>query len=149
MSNCQELYFLEDTVTPILQTDASDYGIDGYLYMIVNHQVRVIRFFSKSLVGSQLNWSTREKECYGIYYGVKLFEDLLDNRYFNLTYINVTFTGKVLRWKMYLQDKDFDLYHVSGTEEHQFVPDALSRLCFNNVPPPPTLADKSIVALRQ
>jgi len=54
----------------------------------------------------------------------------------NLTYINVTFTGKVLRWKMYLQDKDFDLYHVSGTEEHQFVPDALSRLCVNNVPSP-------------
>ncbi len=96
MSNCQELYFLEGTVTPILQTDASDYGIGGYLYMIVNHQVRVIRFFSKSLVGSQLNWSIREKECYGIYYGVKLFDDLLDNRYFilktdhmNLTYINV------------------------------------------------------------
>ena len=34
----------------------------------------------------------------------------------NLTYINVTFTGKVLRWKMYLQDKDFDLYHVAGKE---------------------------------
>jgi hypothetical protein len=32
-----------DTVTPILQTDASDYGIGGYLHMIVNHQVRVIR----------------------------------------------------------------------------------------------------------
>jgi hypothetical protein len=102
-----------------------------------------------------LNWSAREKECYGIYYGVKLFEDLLDNRYFilktdhmNLTYTNVTFTGKVLRWKLYLQDKDFDLYHVSGKEEHQFVPDALSRLCVNNIPPPPTLADRMIVALR-
>jgi transposase InsO family protein len=66
----------------------------------------------------------------------------------NLTYINVTFTGKVLRWKLYLQDKDFDLYHVSGKEEHQFVPDALSRLCVNNIPPPPTLADRMIVALR-
>ena len=90
-----------------------------------------------------------------VYYGVKLFEDLLDNRYFklktdhmNLTYINVTFTGKVLRWKMYLQDKDFNLYHVAGKEEYQFVPDALSRLCVNHVPSPPTLADKSIVALR-
>ena len=30
----------------------------------------------------------------------------------NLTYINVTFTSKVLRWKLYLQDKDFDLNHV-------------------------------------
>ena len=92
------------------------------------------------MVGSQLNWSAREKECYGIYYGVRLFEDLLDNRYFilktdyvNLTYINVTFTGLTfLRWKLYLQDKDFDLYHVPGKEEHQFVPDALSRICANN-----------------
>jgi hypothetical protein len=99
--NCQELYYLEDTATPIPQ---NDYSIGGYMYMIVDHQVRVIRFFSKSLVGSQLNWSAREKECYGIYYGVKLFEDLLDNGYFvlktdhmNLTYINATFTGKVLR----------------------------------------------------
>jgi hypothetical protein len=66
----------------------------------------------------------------------------------NLTYINVTFTGKVLRWKMYLQVKDFALFHVAGKEEHQFVPDALSRLCGNHIPPPPTLADKSIVALR-
>ena len=110
--------------------------------MIVNHQVRVIRLFSKALVGLQLNWSAREKECYGIYYGVKLFEDLLDNRCFifktdhmNLTYINVTFTGKALRWKMYLQIRTSS-YTLS-----------LERLCVNHVPPPPTLAGKSIVAL--
>jgi hypothetical protein len=60
----------------------------------------------------------------------------------------VTFTGKVLRWKLYLQDKDFDLFHIPGKEEHQFVPVALSRLCTNHVPPPPTLADRRIVALR-
>ena len=64
----------------------------------------------------------------------------MDNRYFilktdhmNLTYINVTFIGKVLRWKLYLQDKDFDLNHVPDKEEQQFVPDALSRLCMNNI----------------
>ena len=78
----------------------------------------------------------------------------MDNRYFilktdhkNPTFINVTFTGKVLRWKLYLQNKDFDLYHVPGKEEHQFVPDALSRLCMNNIPPPPTLVEQSVVAL--
>jgi hypothetical protein len=94
---------LEDTATPILQTDASDYGLN---------KVRVVRFFSKALVGPQLNWSVREKECYGLFYGVRLFEDLLDNRPFilktdhmNLTYLNVTLTGKVLRWKLYLQIK--------------------------------------------
>ena len=66
----------------------------------------------------------------------------------NLTDINVTFTGKVLRWKLYLQDKRFDLFNVACKEEHQFVPEALSRLFVNHVPPPPTLYDNSIVALR-
>ena len=51
----------------------------------------------------------------------------------NLTYLNVTLTGKVQRWKLYLQDKDFYLCHVPGTEVHQFVPDALSRLCENHM----------------
>ena len=86
-----------------------------------------MRFFSKFLVGPQLNWSVREKECYGIFYGVRLFKDLLDNRPFTLT-------GKVLRWKLYLQDKDFHLCHVPGKEVHQGVPDALSRLCENHMP---------------
>jgi len=109
IANCQELFFLEDTATPILQTDASDYGIGGYVFMVTGGKVRVVRFFSKALVGAQLNWSVIEKECYGIFYGVRLFEDLLDNRHFilktdhkNLTYLNVTLTGKVLRWKLYL-----------------------------------------------
>ncbi len=60
----------------------------------------------------------------------------------------MTFTGKVLRWKLYLQDRDFNLFHVAGKEENRFVPDALSKLCVNHVPPPPTLADNLIVALR-
>ena len=84
MSNCQELYFLEDDDVPILQTDASDYGIGGMLYTVRNGKVHVIRFFSKALTGAQLNWHTREKECYGIFYGVKLFEAELDGRYFIL-----------------------------------------------------------------
>ena len=49
ISNCQELYFLEDTATLILQTGASDYGTRGYLFMVTNGKVRVVRFFSKAL----------------------------------------------------------------------------------------------------
>ena len=114
--------------------------IGGYLYMVTNGKVRVIRFFSKALTGAQLNWSTREKGYYGIFFGCKTFEDLLDNRHFilktdhmNLTYPNVTLTGKVQRWELYLLDKDFYLCHVPGKEVHQFVPDALSRLCENHM----------------
>jgi len=123
--------------------------------MVTDGIVRPIRFYSKAHTGSQLNWPVREKECYGIYYGVKLFEELLDNKFFvletyhkTLTYINVTFTGKVLRWKLYLQDKNFDLYHVAAKEEHQFVPGALSRLCVNNDPPPPTDSNYMLAVLR-
>ena len=45
---------------PILQTDASDYGIGDYLYMVTNGKVRVIRFFNKALNGAQLNCFTRD-----------------------------------------------------------------------------------------
>ena len=70
---------------------------------------------------------------------VRLFEDLLDNRPFSLQpqepdVYNVTLTRKVLRWKLYLQDEDFYLCNVPGKEVHQKVPDALSRLCENNMP---------------
>jgi len=74
-------------------------------------------------------------QCYGIYCGVKTFEDLLDNRYFilktnhmNLTYLIVTLTGKVQRWELYLQDEDFYLCHVPRNEVHQFVADALKAI---------------------
>ncbi len=120
-------------MTSILQTDASDYGIGGYHFSVTNGKVRMNRFFSKALIGAQLNWSAREKECYGIYFRVKTFEDLLDNRHFilktdhmNLTYLNITLTGKVLRWKLYLQDKDFHLCQVPRKEVHKRIPDALS-----------------------
>ena len=53
----------------------------------------------------------------------------------DLTYLNVTLTGKVLRWKLYLQNKDFHLYHVPRKKVHQRVPDTLLRLCENHMPP--------------
>ena len=42
--------------------------------MVTSDKVRVIRFFSRALVGLP--------EYYGIDFGVKLFEDLLDNHRF-------------------------------------------------------------------
>jgi hypothetical protein len=83
-----------------------------WLHVCSHYVIGCYRYDSLSLTGSQLNWSIKEKVC--IHFGVKPLKDLLDNRYLilmtdhmNLRYINVTFTGKVLRWKIYLQDKDF------------------------------------------
>ena len=46
---------------------------------------------------------------------------------------NVTLTRNVLRWKLYLPDKDFYLCYVPGKEVQQGVPDALSRLYENDM----------------
>jgi hypothetical protein len=54
---------LEDTATPILHTDASDYGIGEYVFKVTDGKVRVVRFFSKALTGAQLNWSVRKKNA--------------------------------------------------------------------------------------
>ena len=100
--------------------------------------IRVVRFFSKAPVGAQLNWSVREKECYGIFYGVRLFEDLLDNRLFilktdhkNLTYLNVTLTENFI-------SKIKTSTYVMFLERR--APDALSRLCENYMPVKPVQA---------
>ena len=61
-----------------------------------------------------------------------MLEEYLDNRRFilktdhkNLTYINKTPKGKVLRGKLFLQGFDFLLYHIPGKKIHQTIPDAL------------------------
>jgi len=58
ISNCQELYFMQT----IHADRRFHYSIDGYVFMVTNVKVRVIRYFSRVLQGAQLNWSAREKE---------------------------------------------------------------------------------------
>jgi hypothetical protein len=50
-----------------LYTDASDYGIGGYLYQIVDAKERPA-FISKSLTSTQLKWAIIQKEAYAILY---------------------------------------------------------------------------------
>jgi hypothetical protein len=134
--DCQKLYFIDPDITPILQTDASDYGIGGMLYQMKNDIMYPIRYISKSLSGSQLNWSTIEKECYAIFFCVNKLKPLIGNSHFilktdhkNLTYMKDHERNcKVTRWKHALMEEDFSIEHVPGVEYHQQVPDALSRL---------------------
>jgi hypothetical protein len=75
----------------------------------------------------ELNIVVREKKFYGVFYRVRLIILKTDQQ--NLTYRNVTLTVKFLRWKLYLQVKDFCLGHVLRKEVHQEVQDTLSYLC--------------------
>ena len=140
IGNCQMLYFPDPNGEIFLETDASDYGIGAYLYQkgdeLDEQGIQIqkpIAFISKNLVDAQLRWSTPEKEAYGIFYAITHLEHLLRDVHFvlrtdhkNLTYINYGNSQKILRWKMQIQEYDFEIEHVAG--EENIIADAFSRL---------------------
>ena len=134
IDNCQQLHFPVPNREIFLETDASDYGIGAYLYQKdTDGKQYPIAFISKNLAGAQLNWSVPEKEAFGIFYALQRLEHLLRDVHFvlktdhkNLTYINFGNSAKIMRWKLMIQEYDFDIEHVAG--EDNVVADALSRL---------------------
>ena len=62
------MYFIDDSSPIRLYTDASDYGIGGVLFQVVNADWKPIAFISKSLSAPQINWSTIQKESYAMLY---------------------------------------------------------------------------------
>ncbi len=124
--------FYADLSLPIhVRTDASDYGIGGYMDQ---QQELPIRFISKALHKAQLNWSTFEKEAYAIFYTITKFDFVLRDVRFvvetdrkNLTFLKTAQSAKVRRWQLALQEFDFKYIHIKG--EDNVVADAFSRLC--------------------
>jgi transposase InsO family protein len=134
VSECHTLFFVDESAPIFLCTDASDYGIGGYLYQVIDGKERPVGIFSKSLHDSELKWSVPEKECYAIYFALKKWEYLLRNVQFtiktdhlNLTYLNMEGSPKVKRWRTDIQEFDFFIEHIPG--EDNIVADATSRLC--------------------
>ena len=88
------MYFIDKTSPIRLYTDASDYGIGGVLFQVINDEWKPIVFISKSLSASQINWSTIQKEAYAIFYCCQQLDYLIRDRKFtihtghmNLTYM--------------------------------------------------------------
>jgi len=141
------MYFVDEHAPITLQTDASDYGIGAYMFQKVDGIEKPIAIISKSLDHTQLRWSTPEKEGYAIYYALKKFDYLLRDVHFtlqtdhkNLIYINDTASPKVVRWKLAIQEYDFDIEHIAGKEN--FIADSFSRFC--NFPSKETEIEKEI-----
>jgi hypothetical protein len=57
-------------------TDASDYGIGGYIFQVDGNTELPIRFISKALHKAQLSWSTFEKEAFAFFYTITKFDFL-------------------------------------------------------------------------
>ena len=71
---------MSDTAPITLCTDASDYGVGGYLFQTVDGIDQPVAFVSKSLSKSQLRWSVIQKEAYGIFYSCMYLQSLLRDR---------------------------------------------------------------------
>ena len=68
-SSCTTMHFLSDAAPITLHTDASDYGIGGYLFQTLDSSIeQPVTFISKSLSLTQLRWSNIQKEAYAIYH---------------------------------------------------------------------------------
>ena len=51
------MHFMSDTAPITLYTEASDYGVGGYLFQKVDGIDQPVAFVSRSLNRSQLRWS--------------------------------------------------------------------------------------------
>ena len=136
----ETLYFMDEILDSeiVLQTDASDYGIGGWIIQrwMENGVVKIrpIKIYSRSLRGAELAWATNEKEAFAIYTACHIWDYLLRGRSFmietdhkNLVHISTTVSAKVIKWKLALAELDFRLRHIDGASN--VVADGASRLC--------------------
>ncbi len=78
VGNCPKLFYYVDPSLPIhVRTDASDYGIGGYIFQVDGAKKLSIRFISIARHKAQLNWPTFEKEAFAIFYTILKFDFLL------------------------------------------------------------------------
>jgi hypothetical protein len=91
-------------------------------------------FLSKTLTKAEKKWSVYEKEAYAIFYALKKWEHYLRDTKFtlftdhkNLTFLNKDPNAKVQRWKIAVQDYNFDIAYLIG--ELNSVADSMSRFC--------------------
>jgi hypothetical protein len=140
------MYFLVPDGELYLYTDASDFGIGGYLYQLIDGKERPVAFVSKSLTSTQLRWAIIQKEAYAIFVTIKQLDHLLRDRHFklftdhkNLLYITESSNPMIYRWWMAIQEMDFTKEFTLGINNP--IADSMSRLCPNLMLDEPNLYD--------
>ena len=136
INDCPTMFFLTDSDPIYLHTDASDYGIGGYLFQVIDNSERPVAFVSKSLSKTQLRWPIIQKEAYAIFRSVVDLDYLLRDSKFtirtdhkNLLYIKDSSNPMIIRWYMAIQELDYRLEEIEGKKN--IVADDFSRLCPN------------------
>ena len=129
------LNYFDPSKTCKLITDASDYGVGAVLLQTDNGVDKPIAFGSKSLSSLEKKYTTTEKECLALVFGVQKFHIYLYGKRFiaqvdhkpleSLNNCNKRASARIERWIMLLQSYDFQVMHKPGKEN---IADSLSRL---------------------
>jgi len=119
----------------VLTTDASNFALGCVLSQGKVGEDKPITYASRVLNKSEINYSTIEKECLGIVFGIKYFRPYLwgtkfkivtDHRpllwLFNVSDMN----SRLARWRILLQEFDYEIIYRPGRENGNA--DALSRI---------------------
>lgn len=128
----------------VLRTDASDYAVGATLEQENSEgQLRPVAFFSRKLQANQRNWSTREKETYGLiaalhkyrsWIGTKVYVKALTDHQALVSWFREDLgtvsgpVGRRGRWHEFLSQFDIEVIYTKGKEH--IAPDAMSRWAY-------------------
>ena len=111
--------------TFVLRKDALDYGIGAVLIQEHEGKLFLICYASKKLSDAEGNYSTIEKECLAVVWGIKRFHVylygvrfVLQTDHEPLKYMNrAKFTNnRLMRWAMFLQSYNMKVEAMKGSD---------------------------------
>jgi len=119
----------------LLTTDASNYALGCVLSQGEVDKDKPIAYASRVLNTSEINYSTIEKECLGIVFGIKHFRPYLWGKRFKIItdhrplvwLFHVSdMNSRLARWRILLQEFEYEIIYKPGSENGNA--DALSRI---------------------
>jgi hypothetical protein len=119
----------------VLMTDASDVGLGVVLSQTDDDgKEYVVGYASRALAKEERNYSTTEKECLAVLFGIKFFRSYIHGTHFTVITDHGSLTwlinlrdanGRLARWALQLQGLDYTIKHRPGREHGNA--DAFSR----------------------
>lgn len=123
-----------------INCDSSDHAIGGCLFQELDTGVRgVIAYTSCTLKGSQLRYTTTEKEMFALVHCLKQWRTLVlgrqltiitDHKSLNFIFTSNFKSARLSRWIMAIQEFHFDIQHIPGVSNT--IADTLSRFPVSN-----------------
>lgn len=134
LTNAPVLSYPDFSKPFILSCDASNYALGCVLSQEIDGVEKPIGYASRQLNNAEINYSTTEKECLALLFGIKYFRCYLYGRRFTVYTDHSALqwllnlkdsSSKLMRWALLLSEYDYEVRHKPGKLNQNA--DALSR----------------------